>query len=117
MKPYRILIAWNGEKFQGASMQEREGEEFRFIPETVWPDLCETINADALATVDALRAERDASKGSADALANAILAAETKKDCMQLARNQLRPERDAKIAAKQAEIAAKQAELAALQSN
>ena len=57
MKPYRILIAWNGEKFQGASMQEKEGEEFRFIPETVWPDLCETINADALATVDAQAAQ------------------------------------------------------------
>lgn len=81
------------------------------------PALLKTLNTTATAKVVALRAERDASKGSADALANAILAAETKQDCMQLARNQLRPERDAKIAAKQAEIAAKQAELAALQSN
>ena len=62
-------------------MQEREGAEFRFMRDAEWPDLCATINTDALATIDAQAA---AIKAQSDALAalqaeyDALLARATK---------------------------------------
>ena len=112
MKPYEIKIRWNGTEFH-ASMQEKEGDQFRFIPDSTWPELCETINTDALATIAAqmqviadisatlaaVRAELAAYKAQGVQAAQAVLTANDKEAANAIALDVLKNKRERDIEA------------------
>ena len=125
---YEIKIRFNGAEFH-TSMQTAEGDQFRFVADAAWPALCATINADALATIDAqtqevasLAAALAALKATAAQAAQAVVAvvndesisdAQTAAACKQIALQVLKPVRDREIEAAELDEAKDAAALAA----